>query len=398
MLKKAATTRIPIPSLKESRPRILVVDDDPLSGRLLNQVLTNAGFDVTTATDGRAALELIRKERPELLVLDFEMPGISGAEVCKKIREDLESGLHELPVLMLTAHSTEADEILCWEAGANDFVSKPVSRSVLIARIKTQLRLRTLSMELQRQNDELSRWREEREADLEAARSTQQVILPTDFPDFPGWRIGSLYRPVIQVGGDIFGWRPGPGGSWLFWIADATGHGASAALFTTLASLLFNGGVTVTSPGALLQRVNERFYSLFNGHSIMSACCLLVYPDGRALYANAGHPPLLIRRKEGHVETIPDHQTMVGIHEKLQFTDAELNIHSGDTALLFTDGLFSLLDRSEKRMEISSVISAVEKLRERSPFPETLVNILTAMSNGGPFLDDVAAISIHRAG
>jgi sigma-B regulation protein RsbU (phosphoserine phosphatase) len=379
-----------------ANPRILVVDDDPLSCRLLKQVLSHAGFDVITAIEGAAAMELVRTNAPDLLVLDFEMPGMSGIDLCRRIRKELESGLSELPVLMLTAHSTEADEIRCWEAGANDFVSKPVSRSVLVARIKTQLRLQALSRELRAQNEELSRWRDEREADLEAARSTQQVILPTEPPDFEGWETHSIYTPIIQVGGDIFGWRAGADGAWIYWIADATGHGASAALFTTLAALLFNGGGTITSPGALLERVNERFYSVFQGHSIMSACCLLVQPDGRALFANAGHPPLLIRRENGEVEAVTERETMLGIHNHLKFADTETLIHPGDTALLFTDGLHSLFDKNDKRMEESAVRVALAGIHARKPVLGALLKSLKLDSNGGEFMDDVAAVSIHR--
>ena len=387
------------PPKPEPRPprRILAVDDDPLSCHLLNHVLSNAGFAVTTATDGGVAMELIRDTPPDLVILDFEMPGLSGIDLCKKIRGDPEPGLNELPVVMLTAHSTEADEIRCWEAGANDFVSKPVSRSVLVARIKTQLRLQALGRELRAQNEELARWRDEREADLEAARFTQQVILPAKPPDFKGWKIHSLYLPTIQVGGDIFGWRPGADGAWIFWIADATGHGASAALFTALASLLFNdGGAMVTSPGALLERVNGRFYSVFNGHSIMSACCLLVHPGGKMCFANAGHPPLLIRRLNGAVEPVTDRETMLGIHKRLKFTDTETSIMPGETALLFTDGLYSLLDKEGRRMEESAVRDAFAGVSSHRPIPDALLSTLKAGSNGGAFLDDVAAVSIHR--
>ena len=388
-------TTTKIPAINASR--ILVVDDDSLSCRLLQQNLSHAGFEVRTVMDGEAALDLIRKTPPDLLVLDFEMPGLSGAEVCRKIRDDLESEIHELPIIMLTAHSSEADEILCWNAGANDFVSKPVSRSVLVAMINIQLKLSALSSELLRQNEELSRWREEREADLDAARHTQQVILPTESPKFRGWKVHSVYAPIIQVGGDIYGWRQGPDDSWMFWLADATGHGASAALFTTLAALLFSGSsANFDSPGAILEWVNERFYSVFAGHSIMSACCLIVHPDGRALFANAGHPPLLIKRANGAIEAVTERETVLGIHEQLKFTDACVTIAPGETALLFTDGLHSLLDHNGHRMEESAVRSAFANVQVSDQILDDLSNGIKAMSDGGPFLDDVAAISIQR--
>ncbi|HWB59938.1 MAG TPA: PP2C family protein-serine/threonine phosphatase, partial [Chthoniobacteraceae bacterium] len=202
----------------------------------------------------------------------------------------------------------------------------------------------------------------------------------------------------IQVGGDIFGWRPGPDGSWLFWIADATGHGASAALFTTLAALLFNGGATAPSPGHLLERVNERFYSVFKGHSIMSACCLLAHADGRLLFANAGHPLLLIRRAAGSVEAVTARETMLGIHKQLKFADTEARLLPGDVALLHTDGLHSLLDKNGKRMEESAVLKAFAGIDPREPVPEALVAALASASNDGAFLDDVAAISLARTG
>ena len=84
--------------------------------------------------------------------------------------------------------------------------------------------------QLQKQNEELEAWRENLERDLEAARLTQQSLIPQKPPALPGWEVAACYRPVIQVGGDIYGWLRMRDGRTLFWIADATGHGASAAL------------------------------------------------------------------------------------------------------------------------------------------------------------------------
>jgi sigma-B regulation protein RsbU (phosphoserine phosphatase) len=142
--------------------------------------------------------------------------------------------------------------------------------------------------------------------------------------------------------------------------------------------------------------VNERFYSVFAGHSIMSACCLIVHPDGRVLFANAGHPPLLIKRVNGAIEAITERETMLGIHEHLKFTDACTTIESGETALLFTDGLHSLLDHNGRRMEESAVRSVFGNIHVSDRILDDLSNGIKAMSDGGPFLDDVAAISIQR--
>src|SRR5690606_34261189 len=116
------------------------------------------------------------------------------AEVCARIRASQDPALREVPIITLTAHTGEAEEIACLEAGANDFVTKPVSRAVLLARIRTQIRLLALGNELRRQNTELARWRAAHEADLRAARVTQQTLIPTRPPPVRGWEVSTFYK------------------------------------------------------------------------------------------------------------------------------------------------------------------------------------------------------------
>ena len=143
------------------RPRkILLADDDEKSRRLLGASLEAAGFEVWTVADGVEALAAIESAPPDVLVLDFEMPGWTGAEVCRRLRAAEREAIRLLPVIMLTGHAGEEAELGCLAAGANDFVTKPVGREVLLARIETQLRLGALSDELRRRNAELARWRE----------------------------------------------------------------------------------------------------------------------------------------------------------------------------------------------------------------------------------------------
>ena len=122
--------------------------------------LRGDGFEVSLARDGEEALAEIERDCPDVVVLDFEMPVLNGAAVCASLRRHKNDAVREVPVIMLTAHADEADEVACLEAGANDFVTKPASRAALSARIRTQLRLRALGNELRAQNAELTRWRE----------------------------------------------------------------------------------------------------------------------------------------------------------------------------------------------------------------------------------------------
>src|SRR5207247_2056606 len=160
--------------------------------------------------------------------------------------------------------------------------------------------------QLERQNDELEEWRRNLERDLAAARLTQQSLIPQKPLLLPGWQVATYYRPVIQVGGDIYGWLPMKGGRILFWIADATGHGAAAALLTTLAKLLFHhGSAEHDAPATVMETVNSDFRSIFGARSFMTAMCVALDPaSGHASVVGAGHPPLLVVRDDGATESV----------------------------------------------------------------------------------------------
>ena len=171
---------------KKSNGQILIVDDDGMSRKILAQMLVAAGYECHESDNGGKALELMRAEQPSLLLLDFDMPGLNGAEVLKRLRADSDPAVAQIPAIMLTGHGSEESEVLCLQAGADDFVTKPINAAVLRARIETQLRLRSMRRQLQRQKDELEEWRRNLERDLAAARLTQQSLIPPRPPTLPG--------------------------------------------------------------------------------------------------------------------------------------------------------------------------------------------------------------------
>ena len=382
-----------------SHAEILVVDDDALSRRLLAQLLTTARYKCLVCKDGSEALEIIHRKPPSLLLLDFDMPGLNGAEVLTCLRSDHNPAVAQIPVIMLTAHGSEASEVSCLQAGADDFVTKPVNAAVLRARIETQLRLRSMRRQLERQNDELENWRRDLERDLAAARLTQQSLIPQQPPALFGWEVATCYRPVIQVGGDIYGWLRMKDDRMLFWIADGTGHGAAAALLTTLAKLLFHyGSAEHDTPARVMEAVNHDFRSIFGGRSFMTAMCVAVHPStGRASVVGAGHPPLLIARCTGATETITSVAPPLGIVKSPELTETIVNLGPGDTFLLYTDGLFGSRRGKESRLNPQFL----EKMLDHSaPSAEALLGRIlaeTAPTKAEETLpDDVAALAVRR--
>jgi two-component system phosphate regulon response regulator PhoB len=119
----------------ETRPRVLVVDDDDTIVDLVRIWLENAGYDVTTAADGATALAAIEDARPDIVVLDVMMPATSGLDVLRELRMG-----GDLPVIMLTARGTEQDRVLGFALGADDYMVKPFSLAELVERVRAVLR------------------------------------------------------------------------------------------------------------------------------------------------------------------------------------------------------------------------------------------------------------------
>jgi phosphate regulon transcriptional regulator PhoB len=125
-----------------SQGTILVVDDEKDLVDLVRFNLEKAGFDVIAAADGRSGLEVAFRHKPDLVILDWMMPGMDGLEVCRQLRADARTA--RIPVIMLTAKAEEADRVVGLELGADDYVTKPFSPRELAARVKALLRRRAL--------------------------------------------------------------------------------------------------------------------------------------------------------------------------------------------------------------------------------------------------------------
>ncbi|MGL4853776.1 MAG: response regulator transcription factor [Lentisphaeria bacterium] len=191
-----------------TKPRVLVVDDEEDLRELLSYNLKKDGYDVITANDGESCLKVLETQNVDLILLDLMMPKINGLEACKIIRSRTE--IANTPIIMLTARGEESDVIVGLELGADDYIAKPFSPRVVLARIKAVLR-RSQSEETNANNDELQ------QGPIRLDFLTREIfvngeMIKTTFTEFevlaflmknPGW-VKSRTQIIRQVHGEDY--------------------------------------------------------------------------------------------------------------------------------------------------------------------------------------------------
>ncbi|HUL11200.1 MAG TPA: SpoIIE family protein phosphatase [Methylococcaceae bacterium] len=281
-----------------------------------------------------------------------------------------------------------------------------------LVKLQTRFHLESIRL-LEEQQREITRKNEQIEADLCMSRELQQALLPDRYPVFPPetepaasvLRFHHRYQPYGIVGGDFFHiTRVSDMVAGVF-IADVMGHGVRSALITAmLRALLEQLGPTVTDPGQLLAHLNGELTQILGqaGNDVMFATALYLLVDGAGdsvRYATAGHPfPLHVRCRAGIAETLhhPDPGTILGVFEDAVFLTHEKSVDPADSIILFTDGLFEVLDSSGREFGMQGLLKTIGS-RTGEPTEELLEALLKdarQFSATNEFSDDVCLVAI----
>ncbi|HIE02558.1 MAG TPA: response regulator, partial [Thiotrichaceae bacterium] len=314
--------------------KILAVDDEPVNLQVLANHLSLHDYIVIKALSGIEALALLEDGlKPDIILLDVMMPKMTGYEVMRKIRETYE--INELPALLLTAKNQISDLVTGLDAGANDYLTKPVSKDELLARIKTHLNIKRLKAE----NIRMS-------AELEVSRHLQQMLLPSEkeLSQIEGLEIAGFMEPADEVGGDYYDVLQ-HNGRILFGIGDVTGHGLESGALaimvqSSIRTLLANNETDpVKFFSALNQMVFHNVERMNVGKSLTLA--LIDYQD-KQLYLSGQHEQMIVVRS-GELELIDtiDLGFPIGLDEDIAdfVNQVTVPLNAGDVVVLYTDGI-----------------------------------------------------------
>ena len=310
---------------------VLIVDDDPINLQILVNHLSMDGYNVESAYTGIEALNIIGSGRNfDLVLLDIMMPEMSGFEVCKKIRENL--NFYQLPIILLTAKNTSEDMITGLSLGANDYITKPFEKDQLLARVRNYV---SLKRAVEEQNSLIAIRQE-----LDIARNFPLSILPETLPLIDGIAFNAKYEPMSEIGGDFYDFHHFDDKRTGVFIADVTGHGVPAALISTMIKIAFTMcGDKFSNPADLLKGINKTLFNNLSGRYITAFYALIDLESMTVTFSNAAHWPMYLQKKNGDLEYLKVKGRLIGLMENNEYTNATVNIDQGDRIIFFTDGL-----------------------------------------------------------
>ena len=323
---------------------ILVVDDDKTNRKLLSAILRKAGYQVTEAVDGQDAIEKAFDTPLDLVLLDIMMPKMDGYEACKVLKKDPRT--QDIPVIFLSAKSETRDKIVGLESGGADYVTKPFDKGEVLARVKSQLRIRSLTREVLEKQRHLDN-------DLKVAAGIQRSLLPSEVPGKSNLEFAWKFQPCESIGGDIFNLFPLDDAHYALYMLDVSGHGVPSALITVSVSQMLqphtntlikrdtNQGSQneIVAPVDVLREL-DREYPIERFDKYFTFIYMLIdIRRGALRYSNAGHPPPLLIRTDGTLEKLEKGGPMIGLGGVLPFEEGELTIRTGDRIILYTDGV-----------------------------------------------------------
>lgn len=339
-------------------PKILIVDDSVVERNLFVHMVAKWGYPVEFVSNGQDAIEVVEREKVQLVLADWQMPGMQGTELCARLRD--KNLRHYTYIILMSAQNDEQFLIEALNAGADDVLNKPVDGNELEARLQSAVRRIELQAQLANKTEELSNAHDLIAHDLRAVSRLQRSFLPDPHSLFSGLDYQWLSVPSKYVSGDhlhVFELEPNVYG---FYLLDVSGHGIPAAVKSmqlvqmladhSSSSLVFEpvskpGQPRIVSkPRDVVSRLNRLFqqtesdlsyftmiYGVFNSATRKVSLC------------QAGHPSPLLLSGKADVKVLGDGGYPVGLFDFDDFEDIELTLGDEDALILYSDGVTEVL-------------------------------------------------------
>jgi two-component system, sensor histidine kinase ChiS len=375
--------------------KILIVDDEAVNRQVVANFLSLQDYNIIQANSGMEAISMIEDGLiPDAILLDVMMPRMTGYEVTKKLRDKWQ--LTELPILLLTAKNQIEDLVIGLEVGANDYLSKPISKDELLARIKTHLNIKRLREENIRMSTE-----------LEISRRLQLLLLPQEkeLQQIKTLDIASFMAPADEVGGDYYDIL-NQDGQVLIGIGDVTGHGLESGVLAIMVQSAVRTLLAAyhhLEPVEFLNALNQMIYhNMIRMKTSKSlTLSLLSYENGQIMLTGQ-HENLLVIRNNGEIEQIDtiDLGFPIGLDEEMPdcIGQTQLSLKSGEGIVLYTDGITEAENFDEQYYGLDRLCFVVKQNRQQSAkaIQEAIIKDVRFFIGEQKIFDDMTLLVIKQ--
>jgi serine phosphatase RsbU (regulator of sigma subunit) len=371
--------------------KVLVVEDHPVSRKMLEAMLRK-NYQVISASSGKDAISLAESAKPDLVLLDIEMPEMDGFQTLEILRRGVID--HAVPVIFLTAREDAESRDRGLEIGAVDYLIKPYDKQELSIKVKNHLALYEARKEIEAKNRIMAR-------EMEMASQLQNALLPDVFPSDELLDYAVIYRPVSQAGGDFYDLIQLPDSSIGFAQVDVSGHGVASAMIGAMFKMVFHSvSMRTNSPSGVLGALNDQLFEVLPDTDFLTVFYGVINTGSLEFaFSNAGHPlPFLYRAATGEVEELTDGGPLIGAFPGMQYDEGFTRLRQGDKILVFTDGV-----TETSRFGDSQDLYGSDRLKQvflnhiHEPCADILSNImadLEAFGGASEFADDISMLLI----
>ena len=382
---------------------ILVVDDTAANLQVLAGMLKDRGYKVRPVPSGKLALLAARRDPPDLILLDINMPEMNGYEVCEHLKAD--DQLKGIPVIFISALTEQLDKVKAFAIGGVDYITKPFQMEELHARVETHLKLRRLQIDLEEYSRHLESARARLKLDLEFAREVQRGFLPRRLPEVPGYEFFAHYESAFEIGGDYYDFIPLPRQRLAVLLGDVAGKGVAAALL--MAKLSADARfciLTEPDPAAAVTNLNSLISQSNIADRFVTLAAAILDPKRHTVtLVNAGHPSPLIyhraTRTVGEATSLGVTGLPLGVQGGFAYESCQVSLEPGDCILTFSDGVTEAMDINNVQLGTKGVYAAVQG-EHYSPqaLGDRVVTVVKQFAAGRSQHDDIALVGFGRTG
>ncbi len=375
---------------------IIIVDDNATNLLIIEKILRKEGYeDLILASSAMELYDILEIDSTctkqevtvNLILMDMMMPEIDGLEACRRIQE--QERFRDIPIIFVTALGDSNKLAEALDAGASDYVMKPINKVELLARIRSAFRLK-MEKDWHKERDKRIKY------ELDLAKQVQRSVLSEPIRD-GNIEIAALYRPSSELAGDFYAWHRISPNRYGVMLLDMMGHGISSSLVCMyIYSFLQHTILRISDPEEVMQELNRHMNQLHMSDELIqyyfTAIYLVVDTEQKTIeYVNAGHPAGIIE-VDGEIRTLNEGCCAIGFFDNIDIQKGMIRYKDKIRAVLFTDGLIEWIGDDQE----SGTNMLLQTLQKSSSWvPDELIGRLVPESLTAIQQDDVCLVVIE---